>query len=254
MIQDIISIGDKIDIKPIGHRDKQRNLEKVSVSQLVNYVDHDMIDIAAPMSNGRIRLLDAETVYHICFYTKKGLYQSKCIVINTFRDNNIVTCRVKLTSDLEKYQRRQYYRLEYFKEIEYRFITREEEILSDRIRNGECKSDLEREETLERLRQLDQAWNKATLMNLSGGGVRFCTAGVHEAEDKIIIRLEIEIQGALTILKEKAAIVAVEKLENRKGYYAYRAQFCEIGRKERENVIRFIFEQERKRRKKNHFG
>jgi c-di-GMP-binding flagellar brake protein YcgR len=252
MLQDIISIGDKIDIKFINHNDKQLQYsEKIYVSQLVNYVDYDTIDIVIPMRKRKIYFLEAERTYHICFYTNKGLYQSKCVVINTFKDNNILTCRVKLTADLEKYQRRQYYRLECFNDIQYRIITREEEILYERIQYNEYDNALDLEEMLERLDQIDQVWNKGCLINLSGGGVRFNSKLAHQQEDKMFIKIGIEINGNFNELKLKSTVIAVEKLINRSGVYAYRVQFYDISSKERESLIKFIFEQERQRRGRN---
>ena len=74
------------------------------MSQLVDYIDDEKISIAAPIKNGRIILLEKGSNYRLYFYTAKGLYQTTCTLIQTYRENNMIISLVKLNSDLEKYK------------------------------------------------------------------------------------------------------------------------------------------------------
>ena len=67
--------------------------------------------------------------YEVCFYTSTGLYQAKLEITDRYKENNIFILVGAFCSDLEKCQRRQYYRLEKIIDIDYRNYTREEEIL-----------------------------------------------------------------------------------------------------------------------------
>jgi c-di-GMP-binding flagellar brake protein YcgR len=156
---------------------------------------------------------------------------------------------VKLTSDLEKFQRRQYYRLECVHEIEYRVVTREEEILENRLRQDDFRNTEERSECRKRLKQLNLEWQKASIIDLSGGGARFNSRISHQPGEKIRIRFDFILGKELKKLLISAKIISSTKLMNRTGIYEQRAEFKDNGKVDREDLIKYIFEQDRKRRR-----
>ncbi len=249
MLQDILTIGDKIDIRQMNHSGELMRHTKTYVSQLVDFIDTDVIHIATPIGSNRIIILYVGENYNLCFYTNKGLYQCTCVVMNYYKENNMIIAVVKLTSDLEKFQRRQYYRLECVLEMEYRAIGREEEILEKRLLSDDFGSDGERLECRNKLDQLNQAWQKATITDLSGGGARFNSASFHESGETVRIRFDIFIGNKLKKFSIGAKVVASTKLLDHAGVYEQRVEFNDIGTKDRDYLIKYIFEQDRKKRK-----
>lgn len=249
MLQDVLTIGDKIEIKQLDHAGNMMRTVKTYVSQLVDFVDQDVIHIASPIGNSRVLILEVGENYNLCFYSNKGLYQCNCVVINNHRENNLVIAAVRITSNLEKLQRRQYYRLECVHEIEYRTITREEEILERKVRLDEFKDAEERTECRKKLNQLELNWLKASITDISGGGARFNSSESYMPGDKVRIRLDFILGKELRKLVLNAQIIASMKLMNRTGVYEHRVEFVGIGKNDREILIKYIFEQERRRRK-----
>ncbi|MDF2542247.1 MAG: hypothetical protein K0S47_1965 [Herbinix sp.] len=248
MLRKIISIGDKIDIKPLDGFGKPMRNSKSYISQLLDYVDHEKFNIGMPFENGRMLLLEMGKGYNLCFYTSKGLYQCNCQVVNRFRENNIYFATVLITTDLEKVQRRQYYRLECLLDMQYHIISPEEGHLEKKIKNNEFISLAEKNEAIKRYEELGKLWYKASMIDISGGGARFNSDAQHERGDQINIRLDLGSSSMVKKLSIGAIVITSTGILNRPGKYEHRIEFTNIDKKEREEIIKYIFEQERLRR------
>lgn len=249
MVKDIVLIGDKIHIRPLDRSGKPIQNLHPFVSQLTEYGIDGTIDIAAPIVNNQVIRLRKGIDYLLYFYSDKGLYQSRAEVIDNVKDNNIIITRVRLTSDLEKIQRRQFYRLELIHDIEYRIVTIEEEILNKKLSHKDATDD-EIVEYKNRLSELDRNWEKVSITDLSGGGTRFNTNKIYNPGDKIIIRMDFIAGGTYRKLDINGVILSSTKLFNNPGAIEYRIEFKDFDKKDREDLIKYIFEEERRRRNK----
>ena len=247
MLSEIVQVGDKIEIKQLDHNGELINNSKVYVSQLVDYIDDEKISIAAPIKNGRIILLEKGPNYRLYFYTAKGLYQTTCTLIQTYRENNMIISLVKLNSDLEKIQRRQYYRLECIHDIDYRLISEEEIRLEEKLSQGNYASEDEKIDIKNRLNKLNNEWVHGIITDISGGGCRFNSEQELKAGDRVRIRFNYTLMGQLKELDIISHIIASQKIMGQIRTYEHRAEFYTISNKEREDLIKYIFEQERKR-------
>ena len=250
MLKDITSIGDKIDIKQLDQQGRVIRTAKSYVSQLLDYVDLDVINIAMPIDSGKLILLEVGEGYNLCFYTLKGLYQCKCKVINRTKDNNTFIAVVQLTSELDKIQRRQFYRMECILEMEYRSVIPEEVILEEKLKNNDGNP-LVKEEVTKALDLINKDWIKASITDLSGGGARYTSETMHQRGDKVILMLELNVSGINKKFPVGSEIISSSRIMNRYGFYEHRVEFYDIGKKEREHIIKFVFEQERQKRKKS---
>jgi c-di-GMP-binding flagellar brake protein YcgR len=248
MLRDVLSLGDKIDIRLLDQNGKPYN-GRTLVSQLIDFVDLDVINIAAPIAYGKTILLQAGESYNLCFYTMKGLYQCNCVLLNNSKDNNTVISTVRIITNLEKFQRRQYFRLECLLDIEYRVITKEEERLEQNLVSGEYKNEEERIEIEKKLKSFDLTWNKAVMTDLSGGGARFNSMQQLNLEDKLRIKFAYVYTGDKKNMLLNAHVISTDKILTKSGAYEHRVEFIDIKQKDREALIKYIFEQERKRRK-----
>ncbi|NLZ82642.1 MAG: flagellar brake protein [Clostridiales bacterium] len=248
-MKDIVLLGDKIHIRPLDSHGKPIQNLQPFVSQLTEYDTDGIINIAAPIANNQIIRLRKGMDYLLYFYTDKGLYQSRAEVIDNLRDNNVVITRVRLTSDFEKIQRRQFYRLELLHDIEYRIVTSEEEILTKKLASKDAIAQ-EIEDYKNRLSDLQRHWYKVSITDLSGGGTRFNTNQIHNPGDNIIIRLEFISGGTYKKLELLGIILSATELYNNPKTIEYRIEFKDMDKKDREKLIKFIFEEERRRRSK----
>lgn len=247
MLRELLNIGDKIDVKPLDKSGKATHNARSFASQLIDFVDFDVIHIAAPIIYGKAMILGAGEYYNLCFYTSKGLYQCNCVVLSSHRENNIIVTVVRITTNLEKFQRRQYFRLECIHKIDYRIITLEEEMLDRKFRMDEFRTNDERIECRKMLSRFEQEWRTGAITDISGGGARFSSNLQLKQGDKIRIKLEIVIGNELKKMILDADVIASNRIPNKTDAYEHRVFFSNIMQKDREELIRYIFEQERKR-------
>lgn len=249
MLQEIVNIGDKIEIKQLDHNESLIKSSKTYVSQMVDFVEDGKIIIATPIKNGKIITLEKWAYYRLYFYTIKGLYQCNCRMIKTFREKKMILALVEPTSMPEKIQRRQYYRLECVHEIKYRLITEEESTLKEKLLSEKFLLPKEKFEIRKRLSHLDKDWKEAVITDLSGGGCRFNSEQRLKSGDKVRIKLDFIIKNELRKLDIIAEIIASRKKIERSGVFEHRAEFYNIMKKDREDLIKYIFEQERRLRR-----
>ncbi len=250
MLEKILRIGDKIEIKRIANLDSGTLGGKYYVSQLLDINDDTRINIGMPFENGKMIPLDIGERYQMCFYTHNGLLQSKGLVVERFRNNNLYVAAVKFIADFEKLQRRQFYRLECILEITYRIISEREQRINEILDKQEYENTDQRAGLIKEKESIRKEWHQAVATDISGGGIRFNSKTLHEDAPNIEIRLQLFLDGKMKMIETRVHVVYSAGIPARPGMYEYRAEFMGISMKDREQIIRFVFDEERKRRKR----
>ncbi len=242
MIERIVSAGNKIEFTKVSsYREYDyemgREDKKVYVSQVFDIIDEDRLKVAVPIVNGRVLMVPQNVRIDVCFFTAKGLYQGRAIVVDRFKEENIYVMVIEMLSELQKYQRRQYFRLNCTMDIMFRKLSEEE--LAQFNQEGKVKTDVD-----------TGVYFKATALDISGGGIRFLTERAVSKDEIIFVNLQIAYGET-----EKKYILAGKVLEvypskNRKEYSEVRVEYCNMSGEIREQIIKYIFEQERIMRKK----
>lgn len=249
MGRNVLAVGDKIELRRISGLGKTEK-EKVYISQLMEQDDEKKVKIAMPMEGGRIIPIEIGQRYELIFFTKSGLYQCRCKVAERFREGNLVLASVEILSEMEKYQRRQYYRLECLLDISYRKMSEYEVIVRRQL------SDEKRLETKERMRLenwlagLSIHWEPAVITDISGGGARIHSSQNHDKGDILMLMLTITLNKNLKNLMLRAQIVDSRRIQSRINAYEHRVEYIDIPKDTRELIVQYVFEEERKRRRK----
>ena len=250
MVSDVVSIGDKLELKLLNFSTKKVENERVYKSQVLDFINDDTASILMPIEGGRIIPLSVGDKYSLCFFTKKGLYQCKCVIMERGHINNIYVLTVQFISDLEKFQRRKYYRLEYLLEFNYYLVTDMEISILNKLRSNNFKDEEEKQDFIQTLEKLRKECLSGTILDISGGGARFVSEHSHEHGNRIRMSMEFNNSLGARNFDIQAIIISSDKMINRQGFYEHRVQFIDILKEEREAIIRFIFEEERRQRKK----
>ncbi len=237
MLSKYVSIGDKLDLETIeGMEDPLMNSKEGKRSyrsQVYDIVSEDQIKIAMPMEQGKIILLPVDGEYNVCFYTQTGLYQCLGRIIDRYKSDNVFVLVMELTTDLRKYQRREYYRLNCVLDMKCREVTEDDvNPLSERVRFVDT----------------DITFNNGVVVDISGGGARFISKVRYPKGANIMFVCSLYVSGALNEYKLLGKVLLSEKIENREDEYEHRIQFVNIQNDDRESIIRYIFEEERKNR------
>lgn len=234
MITKFIVPGSKVELKsvdrPLVSGEKYGN--RTYYTKVYDILTDDRLEIMMPMEQTKLILLPVDGRYDMVFYGKGGLYQCFGRIVDRYKSENVYILVVELTSSLRKFQRREYYRLGCAIELGTRLW--EEEELADK------ETEIIEEKPLQR----------AVMVDLSGGGLRFVATYLYEVNSIIVCSFRLNIQGTFKEFEMLGKVLSVNPTENRKDVYEHRVQFVHTGTAMREEIIRYIFEEERKARKK----
>lgn len=232
--------GNRIEFKEILLKAEEQAGRKagIYVSQIFDFDDKDdTIRVAMPISKGKLIPLPKDEVFDTYFYTSKGLYQGRCRVIDRLKTGNIYTMKVSLETELKKYQRRQYYRLE--KTIS---------LIYSPISDNEYIEMLETRKMPENLMQSER-YAEGTALDISGGGIRFVGKNHVPTNQKMLVIFDIFTSSGQVKFRLPANVVLSFELPNRANRFEHRVEFENISKEYREILIKYIFEEERKMRK-----
>ncbi len=237
LISKYIAPGSKIELEAIDRvlQEDGSYKRKKFESKVVDIIDDDRIEILMPMEHTKLILLPVNGEYDIHFFTTKGLFQCLTRVVNRYKNGNLYLLEIELISNLQKYQRREYYRYSCLMPLNYRLLTTSESNAVDVTGHTGLDDELPLIE--------------ANIVDISGGGMRFISSEDKGEDEYVVLKYSLENSRQFVHI---AKVLGVKKLEgNPKDVkYEFRCQFVNILNGEREQIIRFIFEEERKKRKR----
>lgn len=242
-LSELVSLGDKIDIRLIQQVEQSKitgETPKTFKSSTLDIISDTELEISMPTDGGKMVLLPVGVRFNFIFYCKSGMFECIGIVKDRYKKDNFFMLLIQAVSKLTKIQRCEYYRMQCILDMNYYKISEEmaqldttEEIFAC-IRNDE-------EYNVE---------NKGAILDISGGGIRF--VGKNQIEPNSYILLVIHLDNAK--MDEQfyivGQIVASERSVKDNDKYESRVKFVFKDPKVREEIIRYIFEEERRARKR----
>lgn len=250
MRKSVIKIGDKIEMTHTRSATRRKLSEKKYVSMLLDYDGRSSAKISMPIFEGRIIPLEINDEYNLCFFTSSGLYQSPARVIRRSKEGRTYILHVELLREPKKYQRRQFYRLECMLEIKYRIVSDEERTLRDFINAGNFEDETLLESYENRLEQFPKNWERALLTDISGGGVRFQCKTTGNPKDYIEVAMPLRFENETVPFRCMAKVIETVKSGAGKSENDIRCQFENIEREKQELVVRYVFEEQKRRMRK----
>jgi len=213
----IVSVGDKV----ILSRVNKSGEKKEYVSRVVAWEDKASMKIEMPQENAMYVPLKIGREFLANFHTSANMYKCRVKIMERVKEKKAYFLIIKFLSELEKVQRREFYRLECVSDID----------ICSGIKNEEDKA----------------IWEKAVMIDISGGGMKF-NSNVVMPKDKLI-----KIRFPIVLNDEREFLICVAKIINARQMadlkYEYRVIFDNIENEVRERIIKHIFEEERRRRR-----
>lgn len=246
LLNELTQLGDKIDIQLIQQLQMQESGEIVEgdvrtyKSCLFDYISDTEIEIAMPTENGRMVLFQIGLRCKMLFYSKKGLFTCSAVVQKRYKKDNLFVLAMQLTSEPVKLQRREFFRIDCILDMRYIPITPE---IAKLETTEQLFAEIQKPEYID-------CYEKSTMLDLSGGGLRFQTGrrldvGTYQVSE---IRLNNERMDQTFYLATK--IISCEQMQNDMERYICRGQFFFKNLRDRENIVRFVFDEERRIRRK----
>lgn len=234
MLSKFIEPGCKLELQAINRigTEEREETKKVYLSRVYDIISEDRMEITMPMEQTKLILLPVDGEYDAVFYGGEHLYQCFLRIIDRYKSNNVYILVVEMTSNLRKYQRREYYRFSCALEMCARPLV-EEEIKA-----------IEQKEPYYLTPGLPL--KRSVVVDISGGGLRFMSEQRYEPESLLYCNYHLFVNGKNKECEIIGKILNVRELENKKGTYEHRVQYINLDVDDREEIIKYIFEEERK--------
>lgn len=237
MLSKYVRPGNKMEIQALGRTKYVDDAEKKKIyqTQVLDILSSDRLEILMPMEKSKLILLPVNAEYELYFYTISGVFQCFATVIDRYKTDKQYVLLMELSSNLRKFQRREYYRLSCALEMRSRPLEKEE---------------VEAVENEENALVPGLPLKRSVIVDISGGGIRFVGNYAYEPESLVYCKYNLVVDGKSKEYVLVAKVLVVRELDDKPGVYEHRAQYINIDTADREEIIRFIFEEERKYRKK----
>lgn len=216
----VIGLGTKIEIRV--REDNKRYL-----SQVEDIKDEKHITISAPINEGKIVPLSINSKYEVLFLAGTICHRTHVRVNDREKKDGIYFIDVEILNELEKFQRRNYFRFKCLLHMKYIELENED----DKIKKISQKED-------------DVQVFDGVVRDISGGGIRFICNN--------IINRGIHIQSFINlgsdIINVVSEVIRKDVISDNK--FEYRSKFINVSDKSREKIIKYIFNEQRKLLKK----
>lgn len=220
MLYNNINTGDTVEISLKLEEGKSSKTYSTKV-ETINGKDEILLHV--PYSQGQLIKLPLSNKYTMLFITKNGMFRFDASISGYTTIDNFRYIICSLLSDGRKIQRRQYFRYNYDTDFKlYQYINNK----------------LAREKLLE-----------GRLINIGGGGIKFCSNTSLEINDTIQTVLVLNNEFIIVDTKILSIIPAANNTSS--FAYQYRAEFVNMEDANREKIIQFIFNEQRKKLKKS---
>ena len=237
MLSKFIAVGDKIELQPVDR--KKGEIPKTYHSTVQDILSEDTLEIAMPIEQNQLILLPVGGEYDLVFLGETGTFQCFARVTKRYKTNNLYFLVVELTSNLRKNQRREYYRFSCVLEM-----------CARNLEEAELQSV---QENKEYMFQAGLPLRNSVIVDISGGGLRFISEQRFEPDSYIYCSYHLIKGGERKKYELVSKVLAARELDNRPGTFEHRVQYYNLDSAIREEIIKFIFEEERKSRKKENF-
>ena len=238
MLEQYIQLGQRIDLESVTRimaDGEPQQLRKVYSSKVYDILTDEKIEIVMPYEQRRLVLLPVDSEYSIYFYTDNGMLECRARITDRYKSNNVFILVMELLTNLRKYQRREFYRYNCVLELESRVLEDDERALVGT--------------PLQEFVQ-DLPLQKSVIVDISGGGLRFLSNENYKEGSLLFCRYQLEQKDSGKVYEVIGKVLSTNPAKKRPGFYEYRIQYQHIDNKKREEIIQYIFEEERKNRKK----
>ena len=232
---EIVRPGDRVDIESADGREGSE--KKYYITKVYDIKEDNLAEIMMPMEKTHLIVLSVGAQYELFFYAGKGIYACRAEVVDRRNDNGVAVAVLQPITALQRHQRREYYRYDCIIGMNARELSDQEAAIY---------------EEKGRMDLLAEPADKAVIVDISGGGVRFVSAAHYESGKLVHCRFILPVKGVNKAHDLVVRILSAVPVANSNVNKEYRGQYLKLEEGDREDIIRFIFEEERKVRAKQH--
>ncbi len=243
---DLVMPGDKMDIQLMQQLELVESGEitepaKTYKSRVFDFLSEKELEVAMPTESGRMVLFQVGLNCKLLFYSKRGLYTCQAVVKSRYKKDNFFMLSLLLQSEPVKFQRREFFRVECMVDFRYNHISEE---VANLPSTESLFSEMQTQKYVDNIRF-------GNILDISGGGIRFSTQQKVENEECLFV-----IMHLLNNSVDQTFYLVVRVLHSERSVYRgeeryiNRAKFLFKDLKDRETIVRYVFEEERRLRRK----
>lgn len=171
--------------------------------------------------------------YIMYIFTVQDIFLCCCYYKSSFLEEDNKLLLMDIVSPLERVQRRMHHRVSCHSKILYRKLTPEE-----------AKKQLEGAELLDGS-ELVMDTCENSLVDISGGGIRFTSKKQIFVDDYLCVRFEVMNEKHVVEMKVMGQVVCSKKLRNEEDGYDIRMKYIGLTEEAKKQIIYFVFQLER---------
>ena len=243
-ISDLMQPGDRIDIQLVYQLERQQNGEDIEVKQykskVCDWMSDTEMEILMPTESGKMVLFQTGLRCEMIVYTQRGMYKVNAKTKERYKQDNLYMLVMQILELPVKFQRREFFRISYIADMKFYRVTPE-------------IAELQTTEDLFRVVHDPEAGLEVCegkVQDISGGGIRFVTNQIEQIGSYLVVVLHLsngEFNEKFYLLSK---VVSSESMPDITDKFSNRVKFIYKDLKDRENIVRFVFEEERRIRKK----
>lgn len=243
VLTDVIKLGNRIEIRSQQDESLMEDMGRNSAvchSSVADIFSNVELSISMPMQGEKMILFPVGADCDMVFFGTGGMYRCTATVKGRLREGQLYFLSVVLKSELRKYQRREYFRIEYPAKTKFYMIPGKvaelptTDQLLDEITRGDAQYELV----------------SGTIQDISGGGIRFHSEKKLERDSYVMITVRLEGARMKENLYLVSQIVDCAPHNVLHGQFSSRGKFLYRDLRDREKIVRFVFEEERRIRQK----
>lgn len=215
-LKKFFAVGDKIHLNYLDARDHFNEY----ISQIAEIHGNEFIDILIPIHRKRDVYLKEDTILKIVISKEEAVYEFRA-VLHEKLFGRIPLLRLKVLSEVNKIQRRDFYRLKIMRDIEVRLVL-----------------DLKEKKYDEQ--------HICNLLDISVGGLLFNSR--KEFQEKDMLEFTLDLNGKK--LTAFGTIIRRTLNDNFRAPYSYGVKYVNMNTREREVITKFVYEEQRRMIKK----
>lgn len=234
---DVIKVGTNCEL--VKQAATEELPEEVMTSRVTFVSDGRNLSITMPMYHGFTTALHEGEIHEIRFQTESKSWWCMCVVTGRREDGSFTLADIRLTTRLQLFTRRRFYRVATtIPVVYYRFNEEQADELRTYYNDG---IDLKQAGYLIGLDE--SKCESGMIIDLSGGGVQIVTREQFEPKDILYVKVKSDFGYADQNLYCK--VVESQSVEKHKGTFSVRARFIWINDFQRESIIKHVFNLDR---------
>ncbi len=235
MVNNLIKAGDRIEIKHL-----HQNNQKVYKSGLFDVFNDDKIEITIPTDDGKMVVFPIGEELQLYFFSEQGMYTCEAVVVERYKRGRFLLFLLEMRTKLKKFQRREYFRLECLIDFAYYKISNE---VAELETTEQILAELRKDTYLGEQRI-------ARTKNLSGGGMQFLASEPLDVHTKVFAMIHLSSLKIDRKFRLVTEVISCEPVETLKDRWLVRGKFEYKNIKERDLIVSYVFEEDRRLRKK----